>query len=64
MKIASIFISGFIKDNRRYYKVKWVKVTWESEDDLAFFSEIIESFWAEYTKECLLQPEDTNVSSN
>ena len=50
----------FIKDNRRYYKVKWVKTTWESEDDLAYFSGVIDSFWAQYTKECLMQSEDVN----
>ena len=32
-----------------------MKITWEAEDDIAYFSNIIENFWTEYAKECLLQ---------
>ena len=57
----AFFFFFFFKDNRRYYKVKWMKITWEAEDDIAYFSNIIEDFWTEYAKECLLQEGNETV---
>ncbi|XP_066916503.1 zinc finger protein 1 homolog [Clytia hemisphaerica] len=63
-EIEKILDTTLTKDNKRYYKVKWIKVTWESEDDIAYFNNLIEAFWTEYTKECLLQSETESCSND
>lgn len=62
-EIEKILDTTLTKNNERYYKVKWVKITWELESDLAYFGNIIEQFWAEYAHKSLLvhpPPTDPN----
>ena len=58
--ILFIIIVLVFQDNKRYYKVKWVKVTWEAETDLAYFSNVIGQFWTDYQAENLLDTTATN----
>jgi len=41
--------SGFgQQDGKRYYKVKWVRYSWEAEDSLAHIKELVDLFWSEH----------------
>ncbi|XP_057291778.1 zinc finger protein 391-like [Hydractinia symbiolongicarpus] len=42
--------SGFgQQDGKRYYKIKWVRYTWEAEDSLDHMKELLDLFWSEHS---------------
>ncbi|XP_004207012.1 zinc finger protein 431 isoform X1 [Hydra vulgaris] len=43
--------SGFgQQDGKRYYKVKWVRYTWEAEDALTHLKDMLDRFWEEHNE--------------
>ena len=38
------------QDGKRYYKIKWVRYTWESEDTLGHLKELLDVFWSEHER--------------
>ena len=41
------FVFLLQQDGKRYYKVKWVRYTWELEESISHVKELIDLFWNE-----------------
>ena len=46
--MISQFFYFYFKDGQLYYKVKWVKYTWEAEESIQHLPHLIDGYWREH----------------